>query len=222
MSQSQPTSGRIEATDVAAARSRWLAANESASKIAASLFQEGSGYGDPDAREADVHRLQSAKDEAERLLHEYNDLDRRQIQSEMLHLQRSQRLATWASFSVAAAVGIATVVNIVVALLKQVTPGVQLGRLQISDLPVLLYRPADKPERMVQPRRLASDCPPRPPRGFAARVAAPEHTSVCEERKRRRGCARRLARVGSRRALLAAYHRGRVWEPSQGSHQKNE
>jgi hypothetical protein len=25
-------------------------------------------------------------------------------------------------------------------------------------------------------------------------------------------------RVGSRRALLAADHRGRVWEPSQGSH----
>ena len=27
-----------------------------------------------------------------------------------------------------------------------------------------------------------------------------------------------IIRVGSRRALLAAYHRGRVWEPSQGSH----
>ncbi len=73
---------------------------------------------------------------------------------------------------------------------------------------VRLYQPADKalralgpahpatcprgfaapsPERMARPRRLASDCPPRPPRGFAARVAAPEHTWVCEERKRRRG-----------------------------------
>jgi prepilin-type N-terminal cleavage/methylation domain-containing protein len=29
---------------------------------------------------------------------------------------------------------------------------------------------------------------------------------------------RSMSRVGSRRALLAAYHRGRVWEPSQGSH----
>jgi len=27
------------------------------------------------------------------------------------------------------------------------------------------------------------------------------------------------SRVGSRRATLAAYHRGRVWEPSQGSHE---
>ena len=89
MSQSRPTSGRIEAADIDAARPRWLVASENASKIAASLFQEGSGYGDPDAREADVHRLQSARDEAERLLHEYNDLDRRQIQSEMIHLQRS-------------------------------------------------------------------------------------------------------------------------------------
>jgi len=37
-----------------------------------------------------------------------------------------------------------------------------------------------------RPRRLASDCPPRPPRGFAARVAAPEHLGY-SERKRRRG-----------------------------------
>lgn len=36
----------------------------------------------------------------------------------MLDLQRSQRLATWASFVVAAAVGLATIANIVVALLK--------------------------------------------------------------------------------------------------------
>ena len=32
------------------------------------------------------------------------------------------------------------------------------------------------------PARLATDCPPRPPRGFAARVAGAEHTPVCEHR----------------------------------------
>lgn len=118
MNPSQPISQSMEGSDVLAARSRWLAASESASQIAVSLFQDGSGYGDPDAREADVHRLQPARYEAERLFHEYHDLDRWQIQSEIIHLQRSQRLATWASFAVAGMVGIATVVNIVVALLK--------------------------------------------------------------------------------------------------------
>jgi hypothetical protein len=118
MTTSQSTSQRIEGNEVAVARSQWMAASENASKIADSMYEEGSGYGDPEARNADLHRLQSARDEAERRLREYNDLDRRQIQFEMLHLQRSQRLATWASFSVAAVVGLATVVNIVVALLR--------------------------------------------------------------------------------------------------------
>jgi hypothetical protein len=36
----------------------------------------------------------------------------------MLELQRSQRLATWASFAVAAVVGVATVVSTVIALLR--------------------------------------------------------------------------------------------------------
>jgi hypothetical protein len=34
----------------------------------------------------------------------------------------------------------------------------------------------------------------------------------------RRGAIGPRTRVGSRRALLAAYHRGRVWEPFEGSH----
>ena len=113
MNHSQPKPCRSEL--VAAARSRWLTASESASNLAAELFQSGSGYGDPDARKADEHRLQSAKDEVERLFREYHDLDRRQIESEMLELQRSQRLATWASFAIAAVVGIATVINIYVS-----------------------------------------------------------------------------------------------------------
>jgi hypothetical protein len=58
-----------------------------------------------------VRSLESAKHEAERLFREYHDLDRGYIESEMLKLQQSQRLATWASFAVAAAVGIATIVQ---------------------------------------------------------------------------------------------------------------
>ncbi len=103
---------------VAEARSRWLAASENASHLTAKLFQPGSGYGDPDASRADEHQLQTAKDEAERLFREYYDIDKRHIESEMLKLQRSQRLATWASFFVAAAVAIATIANIIAMLLK--------------------------------------------------------------------------------------------------------
>jgi hypothetical protein len=104
--------------DTNEARSRWLLASAHASKLSSELFQPGSGYGDPDAREADLHRLQSAKDDAERLFREYQDLDKTRIENEMLALQRSQSLATWASFSVAAVVGIATVVSTVIALFK--------------------------------------------------------------------------------------------------------
>ena len=91
------------------ARSRWLAASDHASKLSAELFQPGSGYGDPNAKEADLHRLQTAKEESERLFRQYQDIERSRIQDEMLALQRSQRLATWASFAVAAVVGTATI-----------------------------------------------------------------------------------------------------------------
>jgi len=104
--------------DANEARSRWLLASARASKLASELFQAGSGYGDPDAREADLHRLQSAKDDAERLFREYQDLEKTRIETEMLAMQRSQTLATWASFSVAAVVGIATVVSTAIALFK--------------------------------------------------------------------------------------------------------
>jgi len=104
--------------DVEAARARWLRASEHVSQLAAELFQPGSGYGDPEARAADEHRLQSARHDAERLFREYYDLDRRDTEIKMLALQRSQRLATWASSAVAAVVGLATVVSTVVALFK--------------------------------------------------------------------------------------------------------
>ncbi|MBX3178323.1 MAG: hypothetical protein KF886_13260, partial [Candidatus Hydrogenedentes bacterium] len=77
-----------------------------ASNLASELFQLGSGYGDPDARAQDELRLESARLDAERLFREYHDLDRREMELKMLDLQRSQRLATWASFSVAAVVGL--------------------------------------------------------------------------------------------------------------------
>lgn len=103
---------------VAEAKKRWQAAIIKKSKLASTLFQPGSGYGDPDARLNDEHQLHIAKEEAERLYREYNDLDRNLIDEEILSLQRSQKLATWASFVVAAAVGVATIVQIVIALMK--------------------------------------------------------------------------------------------------------
>jgi hypothetical protein len=104
--------------DVEAARARWLSASERSSQLAAELFQPGSGYGDPDARTTDEHRLQSARHDAEQFFREYHDLDRRDMELKLLRVQRSQRLATWASFAVAAVVGVSTVVSTLVALFK--------------------------------------------------------------------------------------------------------
>ena len=104
--------------NIEGARLRWREASERASRLAAELFQPGSGYGDPEAKAQDEHRLQSARLDAERLFREYHDLDRRDMEYKMLELQRSQRLATWASFVVAAVVGLATVVSVLVALNK--------------------------------------------------------------------------------------------------------
>lgn len=64
-----------ESNDVAAARTRWLSASERASQLAAELFQLGSGYGDPEARTADEHHLQSVRHDAEQFFREYHDPD---------------------------------------------------------------------------------------------------------------------------------------------------
>jgi hypothetical protein len=80
--------------DVETARARWLSASERASQLADELFQPGSGYGDPEARTADEHRLQSIRHEAERFFREYHDLYKRDMELKLLELQRSQRLAT--------------------------------------------------------------------------------------------------------------------------------
>ena len=103
---------------VEGSRMRWLAASELASKMAAEMFQLGSGYGDPDARANDEQRLLSARHETERLFREYRDLERQDVESKLLRLQRSQTLATWASFAVAAVVGLATIASTLMALLR--------------------------------------------------------------------------------------------------------
>jgi len=100
------------------ARERWLDASGRASSAAAEMFKPGSGYGCREAEQEDRHRLETARSDAERLLREYQDLDRRYTQQQLLRLQRSQHLATWASFSVAAVVGLATIVWIIAQLLK--------------------------------------------------------------------------------------------------------
>lgn len=100
------------------ARERWLAASAQTSKIACEIFQPNSGYGCLEAEKHDRHRLETARIDAERLLQEYADLDRRYIQHHMLRLQHSQRLATWASFAVAAVVGVATIGNIIFQIVK--------------------------------------------------------------------------------------------------------
>jgi hypothetical protein len=106
------------ATTVEQARCSWLAASDQASALAAELFQPGSGYGCPEAEAQDRHRLETARSEAERRFREYQDLERQHTQRQMLQLQRSQQLATWASFCVAAAVGVATIVGIIMQAAK--------------------------------------------------------------------------------------------------------
>ncbi len=84
---------------VAEVRSRWLTASDHASRLATELFQPGSGYGEADARRADEHKLQTAKDEAERLFREYYDFDKRHIESEMLKLYAPNDWTHWPPFS---------------------------------------------------------------------------------------------------------------------------
>ena len=105
-------------SEVEAARTKWLSASELATKLAYELFRPGSGYGDPEAKAADEHRLNSARHEAERLFLEYQDIDKRETEKKMLSLQKSQHLATWASFTVAAVVGLATISDILVKFIK--------------------------------------------------------------------------------------------------------
>lgn len=110
------SAGQINLVKVA--HQRWWAASNRASVLAEELFQAGSGYGDPEARHQDEHRLHTARHEADRMFREYSDIAQRDTEAKLLQLQQSQRLATWASFAVAAVVGVATIVTAVVALAK--------------------------------------------------------------------------------------------------------
>ncbi len=104
------------ADDVEIARQRWFDASARATGLASELFQPGSGYGDPGAMAQDQHRLESARAEADHLFREYQQIDRRAIDLEMMQLQRSQRLAAWCSLAVAFVVGLATIVSIIIAI----------------------------------------------------------------------------------------------------------
>jgi len=93
------------------AREKWFLAKESAVKFAASIHQTGSGYGDPEARLNDDHQLQTLRYEAERLFIEYQEICSQETNKKLIKLQKSQSIATWASFAVAAMVGLSTIVQ---------------------------------------------------------------------------------------------------------------
>ncbi|WP_248767829.1 hypothetical protein [Pseudomonas sp. MWU12-2345] len=110
--------GIITMNKVDLARAKWVGASDAASELGKVMHQLGSGYGDPEARMQDEHRLQTTRYDAERLFREYDDLSRQQTDMKILMLQASQKRAMWASFAVAAVVGVATIIGTVVVLFK--------------------------------------------------------------------------------------------------------
>ena len=111
--KTQDTCGELEA-----ARLRYIDASRSVAELHSKLFQPGSGYGSPDEFRNDEQRLVAARVEAEKCFQDYQLLERRKIDLRILSLERSQALAAWASFSVAAVVGAATIINIALTLMK--------------------------------------------------------------------------------------------------------
>jgi len=106
------------AKNVEAARVRWLEASENASKLALEMYQPGSGYGDPKAEAADKYRVEAARADVQRLMQEYHDIDRQFNDQRISELQKSQTLATWASFTVAFVVGLTTIIGTILQLIK--------------------------------------------------------------------------------------------------------
>ena len=98
-------------------REKWLDASDKASKLAHEIYSPGSGYGDPMAESQARYSVEVAKSEANRLMQEYHDLDRRLIDSKISKLQKSQTLATWASFAIAFVVGLTTIVTSIIQLM---------------------------------------------------------------------------------------------------------
>lgn len=109
----QDSCGELEA-----ARLRYTHASREVADLHSKLFQPGSGYGSPDEYRNDEHKLVAARAEAEKCFQDYQLLERRKIDLKILSLERSQALAAWASFAVAAVVGAATIVNIALTLTK--------------------------------------------------------------------------------------------------------
>ena len=100
------------------ARKEYHDSYERAASMALELCQPGDGYGNPEARLQDEHKLNSARFEADRLFRHYEALDRQLTGNKMLALQSSQKLATWASFAIAFAVGCATIADFLLKLFK--------------------------------------------------------------------------------------------------------
>ena len=104
--------------EVESARTRWLHASEKASKLALEMYEPGSGYGDPHAEKADNYRVEAVRADAQRLMQEYHDIDRRLMDEKINKLQKSQTIATWASFTVAFVVGVTTIISVIWQLAK--------------------------------------------------------------------------------------------------------
>jgi len=99
---------------------RWLAAEEEVEQLL-KQFLPGSGFGHPAAESGARTSLESAHRLAERSRATYNEAVRRGSEVTMLKLQKSQHLATWASFVVAFVVGATTVLQTIITLLKPST-----------------------------------------------------------------------------------------------------
>lgn len=106
------------AKSVDEARLKWLEASSKASELALEMYQPGSGYGDPQAEAGDKYRVEVAKSEADKLMHQYHDIDRKLAEKKFGELQKSQTIATWASFTVAFVVGATTIISIILPLMK--------------------------------------------------------------------------------------------------------
>lgn len=105
-----------EAQRAEQARNDWMKAVEQAGEIGSELFQPGSGYGDPEAKEQDLHRLNEARLHADRMYKVYLDIDRAASEAQAKRMQKSQRLLAIASFVLSAVVGASAIITSWIAL----------------------------------------------------------------------------------------------------------
>ncbi len=102
---------KIEAQTALPAEREWLNARAVLSEIQDQIFSNGSGYGDPAARQADMHRLDCARQDEERTFRNYQHQQTLSHERQLLNMQR-------ASFFLGAVISIATIAQIVSAILK--------------------------------------------------------------------------------------------------------